>query len=68
MIFFFFTKGPHISVLKVALMRSLVGTSDQNIAAGRQEWLGGAGGWGRELSERGDWSLSHRVFFYDGKV
>lgn len=39
-----------------------MGTRDQSMAAGRQEWLGGVGGW--ELSERGDWSLSHRFFFF----
>lgn len=39
-----FTKGPHRSMLKVALMRSLVGTKDQSILAGRQEWLGGVRG------------------------
>lgn len=63
-----FTKGPHRSMLKVALMRSLAGTKEQNIPAGRQEWLGGVGGWSREFGERGDWSLSHRFFFYDGEV
>ena len=57
-----FRKGPHRSMLKVTLMRSLVGTKDQNIAAGRQEWLWGVGGCNREFEERGDWSLSQFFF------
>lgn len=47
-----FTKGSRRSVLKVALMRSLAGTKDQNTLAGRQEWLGGSWGAGAGSLEK----------------